>query len=354
MSEDAMNLQNLFRLLPALLVCAAPALAAPAVADAPEPSATDHGAYLSLEFGNGRITGGNASGDQWMRGRTFEARAGRQEPFFFGTGRVDFVHYNEGHPDNNHRDGFAVEWLALRRFNPQWTGELGLGPYLSMNTTDIDGRQIDDAHLGLLISAALRYDLRWAPPGTHLRLGVNHVQMTHVHRSDALMLGIGRQFGPTTPDPADEPVVGPWWLGGSIGRSITNMAGTHGATSGTLEARRYLDGRLEHWAASARLLFEGDDTVRVDRRGAAGQLWYVQQVTPEFAMSAGIGPYVADNRREDARYDNGHLRGNLLISFQTERALSRETRVFVNFNRVKTFRETDDRDLFQLGVLKAF
>jgi hypothetical protein len=28
--------------------------------------------------------------------------------------------------------------------------------------------------------------------------------------------------------------------------------------------------------------------------------------------------------------------------------------VFASFNRVKTFRETDDRDLFQLGVLKAY
>jgi hypothetical protein len=43
-----------------------------------------------------------------------------------------------------------------------------------------------------------------------------------------------------------------------------------------------------------------------------------------------------------------------LISFQAERALSHDTRVFINFNRVKTFRETDDRDLFQLGILKRF
>jgi hypothetical protein len=43
-----------------------------------------------------------------------------------------------------------------------------------------------------------------------------------------------------------------------------------------------------------------------------------------------------------------------LISLQAERALSRETRMFINFNRVKTFRETNDRDLFQIGILKAF
>jgi len=350
-----MNLRTLSGLLPLLLGCAGPALA-----DAqPDIQAdTDHGAYLSIGFGNGRIHGGNASGEQWMRGRTFEARVGRQEELPFGTGRIDFVHYNEGHPDNNHRDGFALQALAVHAFDARLTGELGLGPYLSMNTTVIDGRQLDDAHLGLLVSAALRYALPWAQPGTHLRLGYNHVQMTHVHRSDALMLGVGRQFGPATQDPATDPVKTPLWLGGSVGRSITNMSGTRGATSGTLEARRYLDGDFKHWAASAKFLFEGDDQVRVDRRGVAAQLWYVQQVTPWFAMSAGAGPYAAMNRREDIHSHDadpsGHIRGNLLITLQAEHTLSRGTRVFINFNRVKTLRETDDRDLFQIGILKAF
>lgn len=350
-----MPLRRLYRLLPLLLCCAGPApAAAPAAPADTDRDPADHGAYLSLAFGDGRITGGNASGEQWMRGRSFEARIGRQEQFFFGTGRIDFIHYNEGHPDNNHRDGFALEWTAVHAFGACFTGEFGLGPYLSMNTTVIDGRQLDDANLGLLVSAALRYDLPWGPTGTHLRLAYNHVHNSSVHGSDALMLGIGRQFGPVTPDLATDPVQLPLWLGGSVGHSITNMPGTHGATSAILEAKRYLDGSLEHWAASAKVLFEGDDRVRVDRRGVAGQLWYLQQVRPLFAMSAGIGPYVAGNRREDVRYDNGHIRGNLLITLQAERALSRKTRVFLNFNRVKTFRETDDRDLFQLGLLHAF
>jgi hypothetical protein len=72
-------------------------------------------------------------------------------------------------------------------------------------------------------------------------------------------------------------------------------------------------------------------------------------VTPRFAMSAGLGPYIARNRRDD-----NITHGNLLITFQAEQALSRHTRAFVNFNRVKTFRQTDDRDLFQLGLLTGF
>jgi hypothetical protein len=47
-------------------------------------------------------------------------------------------------------------------------------------------------------------------------------------------------------------------------------------------------------------------------------------------------------------------RGNLLISLQAERALSRETRAFIGINRIMTFRETNDRDLFQIGLLRRF
>jgi hypothetical protein len=312
-----------------------------------------NGAYISLVYGSGRIRGGNASGDRWMHGHTFEVRAGRREATLFGAGRIDFVYYNEGHPVNNHRDGFALQWLAVRRLGSRLTGELGIAPYLSMNTTVLDGRQLDDAHWGLLLSAALHVPLDELfgdlAPGTHLRLGFNQVLMREVHRSSALMLGIGRAFGTAVPDPGTEPAGGPWWFGVSAGNSNTNMAGTDSAHAAVLEARKYLGPRLEHWALSGKVLFEGDDGARVDRRGLAGQLWYVQQVTPRFSMSAGAGPYAAQNRREDNFY-----RLNLLVSFQAERALSRQTRAFINFNRVKTFRQTDDRDLFQLGLLKRF
>lgn len=318
----------------------------------PSPAAgvdSPHGAYLSAEFGSGRMHGENTEGSRWMGGRAFEVRAGLEEGSRFGPWRTDFVHYNEGHPDNNHRDGFALQWVAVRPLGAGLTGEIGLGPYLSMNTTTIDGHQIDDSNWGALVSVALRLPLGMLPEGSHLRLGVNHTLMPDAHRSTAVMLGIGRQFGPAQPRPDSEPA-GPWWFGGSIGRSITNMQGTDSASAGTLEARKYMTGRLDHWALAAKLVWEGDDGSRVDRDGIAGQVWYVQQVTPRFAMSAGIGPYLARNDRDEER----KTRTNLLISLQAERALSRRTRVFANFNRVKTFRQSNDRDLFQLGVLKRF
>jgi hypothetical protein len=67
-----------------------------------------------------------------------------------------------------------------------------------------------------------------------------------------------------------------------------------------------------------KVLFEGDDGARVDRR------------------------------------DDNRTATNLLIGFQAEHTLSGRTRAIINFNRVKTFRATNDRDLFQVGLLRRF
>jgi hypothetical protein len=330
-----------------LLACAGGSRADEGVTDGVDP-----GPYLSAQLGGGRIDGGNASGNRWMRSRAGEFRFGRPQTSLSGTtgARFDVVYYNEGHPDNNHRDGYALqEVVSVRTAGGRLGAELGIGPYLSMNTTFIDGRHLDDTRWGLLLSAALRIALSEGPDSAHLRIGFNHVAMREVHRSNALMLGFGRQFGASAPDPDTAPGIGATWFGISGGAAVTSMPGTGTGRITVFEASRDLNHGPAHWAGSARLLFEGSDGVRVDRRGLAGQLSYVQQVTPRFSMSAGIGPYVARNRRDD-----NQTRANLLMSLQAERALSDRTRVFFSFDRVKTFLRRDDRDLFLVGVRKRF
>lgn len=313
--------------------------------------AKEHGTYLSAQLGGGRIDGGAAGGNQWMRSRAGELRIGRELGVVAGS-RADLVYYNEGHPDNNHRDGYALQWTQVWRDGQQWSGDFGIGPYFSMNTTKIGGRQLDDSRWGLLLSAALRMRLSSAPDGTYLRLGVNHAQMPGVHRSDALMLGIARQFGPVAQGPAGDSSR-PLWFGVSAGTAVTSMPGTNTGRSAIADVGSDISHGITHWAWSARFLLEGDDGRSVDRRGLAGQLWYVQEVTPGFSMSAGIGPYLTRNRRENPGM-RGPLRRNVLISLQAERALSTHTRIFFDFGRVKTFLRMDDRDLFLVGVRKRF
>jgi hypothetical protein len=314
----------------------------------------DRGTYLSAQLGGGRIDGGNAGGNRWMRSRAAELRIGR--PLAGGTdSRIDIVYYNEGHPDNNHRDGYALQWTGLVGAGERVSGEFGIGPYFSMNTTFLDGRQLDDTRWGLLLSAALRMRLSAAPDGTWLRLGFNHAQMPGVHRSNALMLGLARQFGSVAQGPAAV-ASHPLWLGVSAGTALTTMPNSNTARSATVDAGRDISHGVAHWAWSARYLFEGDDGRRVDRRGVAGQLRYVQEVTPGFSMSAGIGPYFTRNRREAGIVAGmrGPVRRNVLISLEAERALSPRTRIFFDFGRVKTFLRMDDRDLFLVGIRTGF
>jgi hypothetical protein len=204
----------------------------------------------------------------------------------------------------------------------------------------------------VLLSAALRLRLSAAPDGTYVRLGFNHAQMPGVHRSDALMLGVARQFGAVAQEHGAQ-ASHPLWFGVSAGTAVTSMPGTNTGSSAIVDAGSDLNHGAAHWAWSARWLFEGDDGSRVDRRGLAGQLWYVQEVTPGFSMSAGIGPYLSKNRRE-ALATRDTTRRNVLVSLQAERALSDHTRLFFDFGRVKTFLRMDDRDLFLVGIRKRF
>lgn len=332
--------------LPLLLACAGTANAQSAELD-------KRGAYLSAEFGNGRIYDGDASGNRMMRWRAGEVRIGRDMTAALagdGSGearsgaRLDFVYYNEGHPDNNHRDGFSLQGTYSQRIGNAFTAELSAGPYSSYNTTFINGAEVNDAARGILYTAALRYRInRWGP-GAHLRLAVNHVSMRETHKSNALLFGVGRHFT-DTPAYQDDDVGGEHvWISTSYGISQTTQAGRQTAHSATLEAKQY-EGK---WAASIKAVAEGDDKVLVDRRGVAAQLWFLQPLTEKWQVSAGAGPYVARNRRTDSTGVHG------LNTMQFERNLGASSKAFFAFSRVKSFQEANDRDLFHLGIAHAF
>jgi hypothetical protein len=78
----------------------------------------------------------------------------------------------------------------------------------------------------VLLSAALRLRLSAAPDGTYVRLGFNHAQMPGVHRSDALMLGVARQFGAVAQEHGAQ-ASHPLWFGVSAGTAVTSMPGAN-------------------------------------------------------------------------------------------------------------------------------
>ncbi|MBA5687237.1 hypothetical protein [Rugamonas apoptosis] len=310
----------------------------------------DPGAYASFTFGNGRISGNDAGDDKLMRWRPFEIRLGHDLPLFgAGTGvatstlRFDIVHYNEGHPDNNHRDGFAGQLIYSSKLSSALTAEIGTGVYSSMNTTTIRSVQYDSARRGTLSTVALLVTPASMAPA-HIRVALNHASMPDTFHSDSLQFGVGRHF--TDPPPyASEVQPGERvWLGGAWGRAITNMSGTNWASGGAIQARRDF-GDL---SASASYLHEGDDGTRVDRQGEALQVWLVQPLVPMVTASFGVGPYFARNR-----YDDNQFRVHGLFTLHFDYALTGKTKLYYSFSRVKTYAQMNDRDLHHVGVLFA-
>ena len=75
----------------------------------------------------------------------------------------------------------------------------------------------------------------------------------------------------------------------------------------------------------------------------------VRPLGRRFIGELGLGPYLSMNTTTLAGRQRNDSHWGLLLS-----AAVQLPRVFINFNRVKTLRQTDDRDVFQLGLLKRF
>jgi hypothetical protein len=316
------------------------------------------GAYASGSLGNGYAYGEGAEGDKSMKGRAFEVRFGRElDPSNFipevmfpedGKIRVDIFHYNEGHADNNHRDGFGSQIVIRKDINQIIKVEAGVGPYFSMNTTKIDGTEYDDPRLGALVTLAVLANMDRFSPGLHLRFAVNHVTMPGAVSTNGFMVGIGKDFDFLS-NGHEEAASGsqdPVWFSVMAGDSKTNHGGTKATMGYAVEAKKY--STEGPWAQSVSAIMEGDDGSRVDRQGVAYQGWFVQPVSENWTASAGIGPYAAKNSRESGAEIDG------LITIQVERSIGKNWKVFANFNRVASFRKNNDRDMGRIGISRKF
>lgn len=312
--------------------------------------------YAAASMGNGVIRGEGATGHRTMRWRAGEIRLGHTfDPFgLVGNGyvdaaeapRVDIIYINEGHPDNNHRDGYAAQMVFRKNFHSTWGVEFGIGPYFSMNRTTVDNVESNDIRTGALMSVALIGRLDAYSQGLQWRLGYNHVAISGAPNSSVIMLGIGKEIGATrSSTPGGVSNGHPLWLGASYGFAQTNHSGPGYRRSYSLEAKQYYG----QFAVSLSGVDEGNDGVRVDRRGIAAQAWYVQPFSQNWSISAGAGPYFARNKLDS---DRNSVNG--LLSIQLDRNLGKDWKVFTNFARVVTFTEKNDADLVTIGFMRRF
>ena len=253
------------------------------------------------------------------------------------------VHYNEGHADqgghHNHRDGYAVVGCLDRPLAQGLKVEGCAGPYFSMNTTPIDGRERDDKRLGVLGAVALVVRLNRS--GLGLRLQGNVVKMPAAFDTKTLMVGVSQELGGDDRDAGGSPFPGRDvrfnLFAGSV---IANRTGKIGHLGQQAEIEAAID-RALHYSVS--VIREGDSGI-TNRTGVAAQAWYVAPPAGKWKFSAGAGPYVA---RESYPDDRG-WKLLAVVSFKAEREMGRDWSCALRFNRIVSNYDKD-ADMFLVG-----
>lgn len=311
----------------------------------------DNDLYGSILWGDGR---GGDEEDRSMQGRAFELRFGKE---IRKNTRIDVVYYNEGHPKNNHRDGFALQ--GTYRFSPSenFAMEFALGPYLGFNTTTYDGSsgedtiQLNDKGVGALGSVGLLYFPRFLGKSAHLRLQYNHVEMPGSPDSDAILAGVGFDIesrGRNSNGYGKNQ--GTMEVAVLLSHFITNHEKTSPSQGFHVEIRKEIGRHLD---ISIGFLKEGDDEL-VQRSGVPVQFWYSDFIGAKWSLAAGVGPYFSR--------DKGHsgVDVNSIISLEAKREFPKEINLIFRFNRIMDINnnplenQENDRDMFEIGLSKRF
>ncbi|MBR8223316.1 hypothetical protein [Burkholderia ambifaria] len=283
-------------------------------------------------YGDGRATDG---GD--MHWRAYEIGFGDVLNDYFS---IYLAYLNEGHPVDHHRDGFAALGSFRWPLGNRVAVELSAGPYFSIDTTHVDNQARNEKRWGVRASAAVRYYI--VPDRFFLKLQYNHVQMIGGFNSDAVLFGIGSDFG-GDPGPAlsdGKTQVSIW-----AGTSQTNRPQVPIEKGYMVEVKRPLGNA---WAYSASFVYEGNNGV-AGRRGVAAQLWYVAPIKSKWTLSAGAGPYLSHDRDEAS----SKTRVNALLSAQVSYQVTNDWAASLRFNRVATGNDKD-QDMFMVGLARNF
>lgn len=305
--------------------------------------------YSSILWGDGR---GGDEEDRSMQGRAFELRFGKE---IRKNTRIDIVHYNEGHPQNNHRDGFALQ--GVYRFSPSksFAMEFALGPYLGFNTTTHfssggdDAIQLNDKDVGVLGSVGLLYFPRLLGKSAHLRLQYNHVEMPGAPDSDALLAGIGFDIE-SKGDTGRSENQGTLEIAALLSHFITNHTVTSSSQGFHMEIRKEI---RSHLGVSIGYLKEGDDEL-VQRNGIPLQFWYSASIGAKWSLAAGAGPYFSRDK------DHSGVDVNGIISLEAKREFPKDINLVFRFNRIMDINnnplenQENDRDVFEIGLSKEF
>jgi len=293
-------------------------------------------------------------GDFYILGGRGTASPGGDTGFYFQLGFREHItkyisagitYLNEGHPDLHEagsRDGFALTgWYRA----PIWDRlrlEVGAGPYFSMNTTwrVSPDQEYNEMNLGLLASLALVYPL--SNSGMNLRAQFSEVMMPGSFSTHSLMLGLGvdlngisyaRKYSKEQDIKYTLSILG--------GGSLTTRCNNKVMPGFELELQRRISERLSLSVAG---ISEGS-TGLSDRAGVAGQLWFLAPELGRLILSAGFGPYIA----QENNMDNKGTKLLGLASIDAKFMLTEKLYGLFRFNRAISGYDKD-QDMLSCGA----
>jgi hypothetical protein len=263
-----------------------------------------------------------------------------------------FSWLNEGHLDDHHRDGQTLQvWARLPLAERRWELSAGAGPYRYFDTVTgrADGAYINAHGWGAVLSlrGAYYFDNRWIA-----QVQLNRVMANGGPDTTALLVGVGYQLdGPDRPGPREYPVLRDSNVTSNeltllLGATIQNSDKSESSPAEALEFRHGLGSHVD---VSGSLIHESGQ-FQARRDGIAAQIWATSAFFDDrFALSAGVGPYVAITQDNLPADRTGDGRVSALVSVSASYKFGKRWLARVTWNRFAT-RYDHDADLIQAGL----
>ena len=266
---------------------------------------------------------------------------------------VSIAWMNEGHFENDHRDGQTVQfWLREHAFDPRLLFSAGIGPYFYYNTAraSLGASYSDDHGWGGVLSASAKWygNHRW-----FYELRVQRVITNASFDTTALLGGVGYQLEPpTSPGPVTKPMelaerTTEHEITVYAGQSIVNSFNSESGLARAIEYRQGISPQVD-WSIA--WLHEGDARL-VRRNGIVGQLWLTRDfLQKSVALGAGAGIYIGvDKYRTDQADEEGDETIAGVVSASGSYRFSRRWLTRVSWSRIVTDYDRDT-DVILIGL----
>jgi hypothetical protein len=285
---------------------------------------------------------------------TSETTAAWQLQYLQAVGKTEAVSFswlNEGHLNDDHRDGPCAQlWLRSKVFTDRLTLGVGVGPYYYLDTTQTtdDGPFFDEHGWGAVLSFDAGWQLndRWL---AHLRY--NFVDASSAFDTRTINLGLGYLLPPQEGVGAEgSTAAGEWAKREEVdllgGVTIVNSFESERSTAWYADYRhsfsRYFD-----WTVG--VLHEGDPRM-ARRNGLVAQVWGRHALCGGlWTLGLGAGAYWAVDKRSggDGAGDDESLSGILTMS--ATRRLGADWLARISWSRIVTGYDRDS-DIVLVGV----